>query len=403
MRSLLRGLAGALLILGLTALTMGPADLAAQAKKDTKDPKAAPPKVDPKKDEARDKTVGISTSDGLSLNAYWFQGQALEKNPPDAVLMFPAPGDKVNDAWIGLAQELSKKNFSVLLLDWRGCGMNSSATAGQRIFADKDVFWREPYNDRILKPHATFENKGLDYKTIVKMTDGTLRYRDFLFNDLSAARFYLDRQNDNGKCNSGRIWIVTEKDGGPTGLAYIASEMGVNRMYDPRPNVGNTQFQFRSGGKDFVGLTVLSYATGNPSAGPVFRNAMNELSGKPLGREAQDHLEHRLAMVMIHGKKEGAGNSRSAFSMVGLGSGGDEDSLKKNFKYLKEIDNSKQAKVVTGIDLIDPMDSFGVQKTIVDSMQGISKVLPTNKDRLDREANKMTLPLRFRAEVMGRR
>jgi hypothetical protein len=405
MRSLLRGLAGALLILGLAALTTGPAELAAQAKKDAKDPKTPGPQAKKdekvKTDDTRDKTVGIATSDGLSLNAYWFQGVALEKNPPDAVLMFPAPGDKVNDAWIGLAKKLSEKNFSVLLFDWRGCGMNASATAGQRIFADKDVFWREPYNDRILKPHSTFENRGLDYKTIIGKTDGNLRYRDFLFNDLAAARFYLDRQNDNGKCNSGRIWIVTERDGGQTGLAFIASEMGVNRMYDPRPNVGNTAFQFRSGGKDFVGLTVLSYATGNPSASAVFRNAMNELSGKPLGREAQDHLEHRLAMVMIHGKKEGASTSRSAFSQVGAG--GDEDALKKNFKYLKEIDNSKQAKVVTGIDLIDPMDSFGVQKTIVDSMQGISKVLPTNKDRLDREANKMTQPLRFRAEVMGRR
>src|SRR5438067_3997762 len=97
MRSLFRGPAGALLILGLAALTSGPTELAAQAKKDTKDPKtpAAPAKADPKKDDTKDRTVGISTSDGLSLNAYWFQGQALTKNPPDAVLMFPAPGNRV--------------------------------------------------------------------------------------------------------------------------------------------------------------------------------------------------------------------------------------------------------------------------------------------------------------------
>jgi len=104
---------------------------------------------------------------------------------------------------------------------------------------------------------------------------------------------------------------------------------------------------------------------------------------------------------MVHGKKEGASYSKSAFSQAGAG--GDEEALKKNYKYLREIDNSKQAKVITGIDLIDPMDSFGVQKTIVDTMVGVSKALPTNKDPLDREANKMTVIPRFPADRIGRR
>jgi hypothetical protein len=60
-------------------------------------------------------------------------------------------------------------------------------------------------------------------------------------------------------------------------------------------------------------------------------------------------------------------------------------------------------KPIAGIELIDPMDSFGVQKLIVESMMGISKVLPTGKDRTDREANKMTYAPRFDAENLGRR
>lgn len=402
MRSLFRGLAGALLILGLAALTTSPAELAAQAKKDTKDPKA-PAKTDAPKppDPTKDKTIGITTSDGLSLNAYWFQGQAVDKSPPDAVMMFPAPGEKVNDAWIGLAKALSEKNFSVLLFDWRGCGMNAAATAGQRIFADKDVFWRETYNRDLLRgSQRTIEDKGLDWSRLKSATNNRLWYSDFMFNDLLAARFYLDRQNDNGKCNSGRIWIVTDKTGGQAGLAFIASEFARNSMYDPKPNVGTTTFQFRSGGKDFVGMTVLSFASGNSSANAIFRNSMAQLTGT-LTREAPDHLEHRLAMVMLFGKKEGPSASRSAFSLVGAG--GDEDALKKNFKYLREIDNSKQAKPISGIDLIDPMDSFGVQKTIVDSMVGVSKALPTNKDRIERDANKMASTPRFRADTIGRR
>jgi hypothetical protein len=406
MRSLLRGLAGAALVAGLATLGIGPGGLAAQdKKKDAKTP-AAPPVVkkdDPKaKDDTRDKTVGISTSDGLSLNAYWFQGNAIDKNPPDAVLMFPAPGNKVTDAWIGLAKALSEKNFSVLLFDWRGCGMNAADTAGQRILADKELFWREMYNKQLLKPQRPYEEKGLDFQRIIGKTEGVYRYRDFLFNDLLAARFYLDRQNDNKKCNSGRIWIVTEKDGGQMGLAFIASEFARNAIYDPMGNIGATGKQFRSGGKDFVGMTVLSYGSG-PSSGAasaVFNNAMREMSGTA-ARDAHDHLEHRLAMILVHGKKEGPGGSKSALDRVQAG--GDEEALKKNYKYLREIDNSKAAKLVGGIDLIDPMDTYGVQKLVVDTMIGVSKALPGNKEPLDREANKMTIIPRFPADRLGRR
>ena len=162
MTSLLRGLLAGLLAIGLIVLGSGPAELAAQDKKVmTKEEKEKADKA--LKDELRDKSVGIATSDGLTLNGYWFQGGAIEKQRPDAVLMFPAPGNKVNDAWIGLANDLSKKNFSVLLFDWRGCGMNAADTAGSRIFEDKGKFWKEMYNMQLLKgSQKTVENTGLD-------------------------------------------------------------------------------------------------------------------------------------------------------------------------------------------------------------------------------------------------
>jgi hypothetical protein len=402
MRSLLRGLAGALLILGLATLTGGPSQVAAQAKKDTKDPKAPAPKADPKKDDTRDKTVGIMTSDGLSLTGYFFQGNATDKQAPDAVLMFPAPGGKVNDAWIGLAKKLSEKNFSVLLFDWRGCGMNDSASAGSRILADTKLFWTERYNEQLLKPQRTYEDRGLDYRTIKGKSNGRIYYSDFLPNDLLAARFYLDKMNDNGKCNTNRVWIVTEKSGGPLALAFIASEFNRNTIYQNKQNLLDTTVQVRGAGKDYVGLTVLSYGAGELSstASAVWSNSFKQLSG-PVARDARDYLEHRLAMVLVHGKKEGTSGSRSALSLVQAL--GDEDTMKKNYKYVREIDNSKQAKVVTGIDLIDPMDTFGVQKLIQDNMVGISVKLPTGKDRTERDANKMTYAPRFNADALGRR
>ena len=413
MRTLFRGLAGALLILGVAALGTGPDGLSAQDKKDVKgkDPKTpvvvVPPAKkadeDPLKKDAKERTVAFKTSDGLALNGYWFQGTAADKNPPDAVLMFPAPGPggKVNDAWIGLAKALSEKNFSVLLFDWRGCGMNAAETAGQRVIDSRELFWKEQYNLSLLKAsRSTIEDKGLSYNSIINKSSGTMRYRDFLFNDLLAARFFLDKQNDNGKCNSSRIWIVTEKDGGQMGLAFIAAEFPRNSIYDPKGDPFAVGKQFNSGGKDFVGLTVLSYAGNNASANAVYNNAFKFMNGD-MPKEARDHLERRLAMIMVHGKKEGAAASNSVLHQVGAR--GDAEALKNNYKYLREMDNSKAGGTLSGIGLIDPMDTFGAKKTIVETMVGVSKVHPSGKDKLEREANKMTYTPRFEVEKLGRR
>ncbi len=125
MINLYRGFTAGMLMVGLVALCGMPADLAAQAKKDTKkDVKKG------KGDDPKDHSVGIGTSDGLTLNGYFYQGVGFAKQRPDAVIMMPAPGNKINESWINLAESLSKKNFSVLLFDWRGCGLNGPEGMG---------------------------------------------------------------------------------------------------------------------------------------------------------------------------------------------------------------------------------------------------------------------------------
>jgi len=407
MRSLLRGLAGAVLVLGLAALGTGPAGLSAQdKKKDAKDPKGpvAPAKKDanPKggKDDPRDHSVSFATSDGLALNGYWFQGNAIDKQRPDAVMMFPAPGNKVNDTWLGLAKELSTKNFSVLLFDWRGCGLNAPDTAGSRIFENSTNFWNETYNQVLLKDaRRTIDDKGLDYRSIAGRNKGAMYYSDFMLNDLMAARFYLDKQNDNGKCNTNRVWIVTEKAGGPLALGFIATEFSRNTIYNPKstPLEG---VQFKAAGKDYVGLTCLSYGGSTGTASAAWRNGLTNL-GTQARDEAHDHLARRLAMVMVYGKKEGASGAKSAFSQVGVG-GLSDDALRTNFKYPREVDNSKQTKAISGIDLIAPMDAFGAQDQISKAMVEISKDKQNfGKDPTERDANKSLIVPRFLAEKWG--
>ena len=354
-----------------------------------------------KKDDVKDRLVGIGTSDGLTLNAYWFQGNAIDKQVPDAVLMFPAPGSKVNDAWISLAKALSAKNFSVLLFDWRGCGLNAADTAGSRIFEDKDQFWRESYNGRLLSQRKTrLEDKGLDWKTVSTMHDSRTRYRDFaLMNDLLAARFYLDKQNDAKKCNTNRIWVVSEKDGAHNGMAFIAAEFQRNSIFDPKINRFDRVSGFRSAGKDYVGLIAMSYLANGPSSPTATMVARNALAAS--GSEAKTHLENRLAMVLMHTNVEGPNASKALVSAVGVDD--DLEEMKKRYKYTKEFDVKLAKAPPVGIELIDLADTFKAKDYVIDAMVRISRAQPFGKEPTDRDASKMVVVPRFQIEQFNRR
>ena len=399
MRSLYRSLTAGLLCAGLAALIAAPGELAAQAKKDDKKDAKKDPKVDPKAkekemDDTRDATLSFGTSDGLALRGYWFPAVGTNGNKrADAVMMFPAPGNKVNDSWIGLAKSLSEKGFAVLLFDWRGCGMNSASERGIRVFEDTERFLLDQMNMQYQKSSV---NRGLTYSTF------SLRYRDFLFNDLMAARFFLDKQNDAGKCNTNRIWVVSEREGAQMGLAFIATEFQRNSVYQAKVNVLDVGVQFKSAGKDYAGLVGLSYSATNGTASAIYRAALPTIGTPRLVKDAMVHLENRLAMVMVHGKKEvgsaGAGSSKSA--ITGAGAGGSEADMKTRFKYMKEIDNSKQAKAVSGIDLIGTDDPFGAKEYIIKAMVDISKDKQDfGKEPTDREASKITTVPRFSLEA----
>jgi len=399
MVSLSRGLPAGLVIAGLALFAMSPTSVRAQAKKDPKkDPPAAKPeekKAVPKAktDDTGDQSTAFATSDGLSLKGYWFQGVGLEKQRPDAVMMFPAPGSKVNDAWIELAKDLSKKNFSVLLFDWRGCGMNGP-DAGSRIFENLPAFWNDPYNKILQNRQQTIDDKGLDFNHLRVAQKNAMIYRDFMLNDLMGARFFLDRMSDNGKCNTNRLWVVSEKDGAALGLAFMATEFHRNSIFAPVVTPG-VAVPFKMAGKEYAGLVALSYSANNGTASAVYRNAMSTAP-----KDAKDHLESRLATILVYSKKEGPSASRDLIGRLGVNSSSEEQ-MKKNFKYLREIDTKDKS--ITGIGMLDTMDSFGLKNAVIETMVGVSKAQPLGRDATDRQANKMAGPPRFSVELYSRR
>jgi len=391
MLSLYRGLVAGILLAGLAALCMDPANVGAQDKKG----KTA-------KEEVAERGVGITTSDGLSLKGYWFQGTAIEKNNPDAVIMVPAPGNKINDSWIWLAKALSEKNFSVLLFDWRGVGLNGpdGVGAGVGILVDKTRFWDEPYNGRLLgSSKATIERRGLEYSKIYPVGNSAGSYRDFMFmNDLLAARFFLDQENDRGKCNTNRVWIISEKEGSQLGMAFIATEFQRNTNYDIRDTIIDFNKPFKSAGKDYIGIMSLSYSGSNTTAAKIYRNALPPLGANQAVKDAKDHLTDQLAMVLMYKKGDG-GPSRTLLNSVGAT--GSEADLKPKYKYPKEFD-IKAMKPISGIDLVDPADTFKVREYVVTAMVEISKKNPVGKAPTDRQVSKAVYTPRFQAEKFAR-
>jgi hypothetical protein len=371
-----RGLAAGACALGLVVLAADPGDLSAQPKKDIKvDPKKTDPKKDEKKGpivEEKGKTdvVGsFATQDGLGIRRYWF---TAGKGSADTVLMFPAPGKKVTDSWINLGKALQKEGFSVMLFDWRGCGM-SGPERGERILVKQDTF----ENDLMYK-HApkSITTKGLDWNQM------SGRFKDTILYDLMGARFALDKQNDAAQCNTNRIWLISEGAGAQLAMAWIAVESQRNTSYVRANRFDDQPPTYTPASLDYVGVVSLSYSPTSPLASDVYRNGVPN-SGK-YTKETNEHFDRRVAMVMVHGKKEGPSASKS---MLGkYVNTGNEDEMRKRFKYLKEIDTSTTN--LQGIGLIPDKDPFGTQAYIVKAMTEIRDKNDAGKERRQRDADK---------------
>lgn len=388
MNLLYRGLAAGVCALGLVVLAAGPADLAAQAKKDDK-AKVDPKKVDPKEmkkdapvapeDKGKtDITASFDTQDGLGIRRYWF---SAGKASSDAVLMFPAPGNKVTDTWIALGRALQKEGFSVMLFDWRGCGLNGPDRPGgpERVLLKPEVYKEDVmYTSAVKLP--TIERKGLDWKTM------PLRFKDTVLYDLMGARFALDKQNDAGQCNTNRIWIVSEGTGSQLGLAWIAAESQRNTSYikTNRLDTGPVP-DFTPAALDYVGLVSLSYATGNATASGTYSAAV-AMGGK-YTKVMTDHLDRRLAMVMVHGKKEGASAAKTVLGKYVPTT--DPEAMKKKFKYIKEIDTSAVTADLRGINLIPEKDPFGTQAYVIDAMTKVRNAADQGKEPNLRDTKEM--------------
>jgi hypothetical protein len=402
MRSLTRGLLGACLAFGL-AVVLGPSHSVAQAKKDDKkmDKKEEEKKDDKKKDEKKKYSViTVNTFDGVLLGGYWFPSSSTDSKKngenADAVIMVPAPkSDLSKGEWLALAESISSQGFAVLAFDWRGHGQ-SGVVKGTQVFDNRTFFEDNPYN------RYQFGQTLVAKASVLDQSKFKAAYWDMLLTDLTAARGFIDSKNDAKQCNAGRIWIVSEKDGAHIALSFIAAEFYRNSF---RIKAGGiTAPEQRYAGLDYAGLVAISYSN---SSGPlaaksnkIYRSLLfpeRDLDPNRT-RAAKDHFAERLACLFINGDKVTDATAFSSSQSLINSWVNNPKKQDEQFKWVREV---KDAKKLTGISLVDPMNTLNTKETITKYFQIVSDKQAAGKKWLER--NPLSRPDNFNFGIFNMR
>src|SRR5207245_3296873 len=118
-------------------------------------------------------------------------------------------GKRNEDGWDDLAHALQNKGYAVLTFDFRG--HNDSTTI------DPSVFWNLPINQRAFK-----QTKDKDRISQTEYVNSKTKYFYYpmLVNDIQAAKFFLDQQNDAGNCNSDNLIVIGAEEGAALGSLW---------------------------------------------------------------------------------------------------------------------------------------------------------------------------------------
>lgn len=158
-----------------------------------------------KKDKKGEK-VRFDTYDGVELVGTFYPSGA-GGNAPTVLMLHQIKGNREQDGWDDLALKL-QPSYSVLIFDFRGHGDSTSV--------DPMIFWRDRTN-------STLRGAKADKKSI-SFQDFPAGYLPHLVNDIAAAKFFIDKEANQGRCNSSNLIVIGAGDGGSIGALWIASE-----------------------------------------------------------------------------------------------------------------------------------------------------------------------------------
>jgi pimeloyl-ACP methyl ester carboxylesterase len=252
--------------------------------------------------------VKFESVDQVELHGKFYPS-SMGKKAPTVLMVHKIGGNSQIEGWGKLAEALQKSGCAVLTFDFRGHGNSTKV--------DPMAFWTKA-NQAGLK--AAPGPAALLKKDTISIKDFNTSYYPVLVNDIAAAKFYLDRRNDAGECNSGNLLVVGAEDGATLGLMWIASEW--NRYQAVAFDMlGRPKLNPKSEGKDVACGIWLSLS---PTLGT--KSARIDQWMKQVG------VENKTPMGLIYGSE----NS------------GDADRAAKYLEHLKP-DKSKPFTVKDGI------------------------------------------------------
>jgi hypothetical protein len=188
--------------------------------------------------------VAFATADGVQLSGTFY--------PPggkrDAVVLLLHPIGKGEDShktgWDSLAQSLNKQGYAVLSFDFRGHGKSTEV--------DRKKFWSVPVNQAHVKGNKASPDE-------IKFEDFKPTYYPMLVNDIAAAKSFLDRQNDQGRCNTSALILIGAESGAALGSVWLNSEFYRYKFFPPSfPQFPIPRFAEEPEGKGTIAAVFLS-------------------------------------------------------------------------------------------------------------------------------------------------
>ena len=200
----------------------------------------------PAQEKADAAKVRFPTADGVDIHGTFYQ--AAQRNAPAVILLHAIGEHSGKQNWVHLAEELQKAGYSVLTFDFRGHGNSKTV--------DPEIFWKFKPNAALVKG-AQKKLSEIDLQTMVT------GYYPVLFNDIAAARAYLENKNYKGACNVASTILIGADSGAALGALWLNSEWYRYRVEQP-PTIGlPPTLSNRAEGRDVIAALWLT-ATNKP-------------------------------------------------------------------------------------------------------------------------------------------
>lgn len=236
------------------------------------------------------KKVRFDSFDKVELNGTFYPS-AKGGQVPGVIVIHSSEGNRKQAGYDDLAKKL-QENYAVLTFDFRGHG-DSTAVSPQ--------FWQFPENQRLRG--ANPNKNSISYK------DFHTDYWPMLVNDITAAKRFLDVQNDAGQCNSSNTILIAAGDATALTAYFLVAEW---KRSPTQPGVFGvpTPVAGQVAGQDIVCVAWLSMAKsfkGNSIPATVW-----------FGPQQQLPLREKVAMYFMYGDQDATSKtySESLFKLI---------------------------------------------------------------------------------------